>query len=90
MFKNFHNSLNSLDHSLSIQFTTASYTYFLNSNFQDTSFWSQDRPPTVGMGNRMVIRPTTSRDLKSQVVTPIRLKPNISKTTGDAIFSNNR
>jgi len=28
MFKNFHNSLNSLDYSISIQFTTASYTYF--------------------------------------------------------------
>jgi len=28
MFKNFHNSLNSLEY-ISIQFTTASYTYIL-------------------------------------------------------------
>jgi len=27
----------------------------------------------------------TSRDQKGQVVIPIRLKPNISNTTGDAI-----
>jgi len=27
----------------------------------------------------------TSRDQKDQVVTPIHLKPNISKTVGDAI-----
>jgi len=35
--------------------------------------------------NRMITLPMTSRDQKGQVVIPIPLKPNISKTTGDAI-----
>jgi len=41
------------------------------------------------MRNQMVMSPMTSRDPKGHVVTPMRLKPNMSKTAGYAIATAN-